>query len=124
MWRSWHLNVQGLGRDDDGAGVGIPPAHPDIIGPGSKRSELSFVQHLSPAGSVADVVQRHPLFVAFRKAQAEIQDRSRPCPLIDHPEAFRRICASVGSDRGTRWTRFTTNASLCIPSVCSRSAQG
>ncbi len=69
---------------------------PCVFAPVACENVLEIRRGKASYTSVADVVQRHPLFVAFRKAQSEIQDRSRPCPLIDHPEAFRRICSSAG----------------------------
>jgi hypothetical protein len=44
--------------------------------------------------SLRDFVERHPTFLAFRREQKKITDRSRPCLLIDHPEVFRRIWAA------------------------------
>jgi hypothetical protein len=44
--------------------------------------------------SLRDFAEHHPTFVAFRREQKKIADRSRPCLLIDHPEAFRRIWAA------------------------------
>ncbi len=46
--------------------------------------------------NLQDFVQRHPVFVAFREEQQKIRDRARPCPLIDHPAAFRRIATIEG----------------------------
>jgi len=43
--------------------------------------------------SLAEFVQDNPLFRAFRQEQEGITDRTRPCLLIDHPEAIRRCCS-------------------------------
>ena len=49
-----------------------------------------------PYASLRDFVQRHPVFRAFREEQDRIQDRARPCLLVDHPAAFRRIARVEG----------------------------
>jgi MoaA/NifB/PqqE/SkfB family radical SAM enzyme len=59
----------------------------EIGGPGNEFSSLK------------DLIQRHPGFVAFREEQARISDRSMPCPLIDHPDAFRRVASVAGCQR-------------------------
>ena len=46
--------------------------------------------------SLNDFVQRHPVFRGFRKEQTKITDRARPCLLIDHPQAIRRIARLPG----------------------------
>jgi hypothetical protein len=45
--------------------------------------------------SLAEFVEKNPLFAAFRKAQREITDRARPCLLLDNPEKFRHICRTA-----------------------------
>jgi len=39
--------------------------------------------------SLAEFVEKNPVFQTYRAEQRKITDRSRPCLLIDHPEAFR-----------------------------------
>jgi MoaA/NifB/PqqE/SkfB family radical SAM enzyme len=69
---------------------------PCVFAPVACENVMEIRRGASPYVSVTDVVQRHPLFVAFRESQAQIHDRARPCPLIDHPEAFRRISSAPG----------------------------
>ncbi len=69
---------------------------PCVFAPVACENVMEIRRGSSVYASVTDVVQRHPLFVAFRESQAGIHDRARPCPLIDHPEAFRRIFSVPG----------------------------
>jgi len=42
------------------------------------------------------MIQRNPVFMAYRAEQKKLTDRTKPCILMDHPEAFRRICQVEG----------------------------
>ena len=57
---------------------------------------FDIVRGESPYRSLRQFVEEHPVFVAFRREQEGIADRSRPCLLLDHPEAFRRIARIEG----------------------------
>jgi hypothetical protein len=52
---------------------------------------FDIIHGRSEYASLKDFVQRHPAFTAFRAEQEKITDRARPCLMMDHPEAFRRI---------------------------------
>ncbi len=64
---------------------------PCVFAPVASGNIFDIIDGRSEYSSLKDFVQRNPLFVAFREEQAKIKDRKRPCLLIDHPEAFRRI---------------------------------
>ena len=66
---------------------------PCVFAPVVCGNVFEIIEGRSPYASLDDFVQRHPAFVAYRDEQKRIGDRSRPCLLIDHPEAFRRIFA-------------------------------
>lgn len=69
---------------------------PCVFAPVACDNIFEIQRGASRYANLSDVVQHHPVFAAFRDAQKEIRDRARPCPLIDHPEAFRRIAAIDG----------------------------
>jgi len=69
---------------------------PCVFAPVACGNIFDIIKGTSEYGSLNDLVQRHPVFVAFRAEQKKITDRSRPCLLMDHPEAFRRICRVKG----------------------------
>ncbi len=64
---------------------------PCVFAPVSCGNIFDIIAGRSPYSSLKDFVERNPVFVAYRQEQAKIGDRARPCLLIDHPEAFRRI---------------------------------
>ncbi len=66
---------------------------PCVFAPVACANILDIRAGRSPYRSLADVVNRHPVFVRFREKQAEITDYRAPCPLLDHPKKFREICA-------------------------------
>ncbi|MFO7900175.1 MAG: radical SAM/SPASM domain-containing protein [Planctomycetota bacterium] len=67
---------------------------PCVFSPVACGNVFDIIEGRSDYESLADFVSRHPAFVAFRREQARITDRARPCLLIDHPDAFRRVCRS------------------------------
>jgi len=69
---------------------------PCVFSPVTCGNIFDIISGRSPYKSLTDFIQRHPVFAAFRLAQAQIDDRNRPCLLIDHPAVFRRICALDG----------------------------
>jgi MoaA/NifB/PqqE/SkfB family radical SAM enzyme len=64
---------------------------PCVFAPVASGNIFDIIAGRSEYASLNDFVQRNPVFVAYREEQAKIKDRKRPCLLIDHPEAFRRI---------------------------------
>jgi MoaA/NifB/PqqE/SkfB family radical SAM enzyme len=66
---------------------------PCVFAPIACGNVFDIIHGRSEYSSLADFVQNHPTFRAFRQEQARITDRARPCLLIDHPQAIRRICA-------------------------------
>jgi len=64
---------------------------PCVFAPVACGNIFDIIAGKSPYASLNDFVQRHPVFRAFRQEQTRITDRSRPCLLVDNPEAFRRI---------------------------------
>jgi MoaA/NifB/PqqE/SkfB family radical SAM enzyme len=69
---------------------------PCVFAPVACGNILDIVEGRSEYESLSDFVQRHPVFRAFRQEQQRVTDRSRPCLLIDHPQAFRRIACVEG----------------------------
>ena len=69
---------------------------PCVFSPVACGNIFDIINGMSPYRSLQEFVQNHPAFVAFRQEQAKITDRARPCLLIDHPEAFRRIYKAGG----------------------------
>jgi MoaA/NifB/PqqE/SkfB family radical SAM enzyme len=64
---------------------------PCVFAPISCGNVFDIVNGRTEYSSLSDFVQRNPVFAAYRAEQRAITDRKRPCLLIDHPEAFRRI---------------------------------
>lgn len=69
---------------------------PCVFAPVASGNIFDIIAGRSEYSSLNDFVQRNPVFVAYREEQARIKDRKRPCLLIDHPEAFRRIAKVDG----------------------------
>lgn len=69
---------------------------PCVFSPVACGNIFDIIAGRSEFKSLRDFVQRNPVFVAYRDEQTRITDRSRPCLLIDHPEAFRRISRVTG----------------------------
>jgi MoaA/NifB/PqqE/SkfB family radical SAM enzyme len=65
---------------------------PCVFAPVVCGNIFDIIRGTSEYTSLYDFVQRNPVFCAYRQEQRAITDRNRPCLLIDHPEAFRRIC--------------------------------
>ncbi len=70
---------------------------PCVFSPISCGNIFDIIHGRSQYTSLNDFVQRHPVFRAFRQEQRRITDRNRPCLLIDHPEAFRRVARMEGA---------------------------
>jgi MoaA/NifB/PqqE/SkfB family radical SAM enzyme len=64
---------------------------PCVFTPVAAGNVFDIIHGRSPYRSLNEFVQTNPVFRAFRREQATITDRDRPCLLIDHPEAFRRV---------------------------------
>ncbi len=64
---------------------------PCVFSPVACGNIFDIVDGRSDYASLNDFVQRHPVFVTFREEQTKITDRARPCLLVDHPDAFRRV---------------------------------
>ena len=69
---------------------------PCVFSPVACGNIFDIIAGRSRYATLSDFVQRHPVFVAYRDEQRQITDRNRPCLLIDHPEAFRRINRHAG----------------------------
>ena len=69
---------------------------PCVFSPVACGNVFDIVDGRSPYPSLAEFVQRSPVFRAYRSEQERITDRNRPCLLIDHPEAFARIARVQG----------------------------
>jgi len=69
---------------------------PCVFAPVACGNIFDIIAGRSEYASLRDFVQRNPVFVAYRQEQARIADRMRPCLLIDHPQAFRRIARLPG----------------------------
>jgi len=82
---------------------------PCVFAPVACGNIFDIIAGRSKYSSLADLVQNHPVFRAFRSAQEEVRlqtrknafgglvtDRARPCLLIDHPHLFRRISRMPG----------------------------
>mgnify|MGYP000218158983 CR=1 FL=1 len=72
---------------------------PCVFTPIAAGNIFDIIQGRSRYGSLDDFVQNNPVFKAFRDEQDKIKDRDRPCLLIDHPGAFRRIVATCADCR-------------------------
>ncbi len=66
---------------------------PCVFSPIACGNVIDIIQGHSRYESLGDLVQNHPVFARYREEQDRITDRSRPCPLIDQPDAIRRICS-------------------------------
>ncbi len=69
---------------------------PCVFAPVACENIFDILAGRSDYASLEDVVQRHPLFTGYRDEQEGITDRARPCLLVDHPEAFRRLAQVEG----------------------------
>ena len=69
---------------------------PCVFAPVASGNIFDIIAGRSEYASLNDLVQHNPVFVTYREEQAKIKDRKRPCLLIDHPEAFRRIARVDG----------------------------
>lgn len=69
---------------------------PCVFAPVAAGNIFDIMEGRSEYSSLKDFVERNPVFAAYRKEQSQITDRRRPCLLIDHPEAFRRIAQLEG----------------------------
>jgi MoaA/NifB/PqqE/SkfB family radical SAM enzyme len=74
---------------------------PCVFAPVASGNIFDIIDGKSEYVSLNDFVQRNPLFRAFRDEQRKVTDRARPCMLIDHPEAIRRL-AKVESCRAAK----------------------
>lgn len=73
---------------------------PCVFAPVACGNIFDIIEGRSQYSSLKDFVQKNPVFEAYRAEQAKITDRRRPCLLIDHPEAFRRIVHVEGCRPG------------------------
>ncbi|MFB3893092.1 MAG: radical SAM/SPASM domain-containing protein [Phycisphaerae bacterium] len=64
---------------------------PCVFAPVACGNIFDIIQGRSQYRDLRDFVQRNPVFRAYRDEQKAVKDRNRPCLIIDHPEAFRRI---------------------------------
>ncbi len=64
---------------------------PCVFSPVACGNIFDIIDGRSDYTSLSEFVQQHPLFIAFREEQRGVTDRARPCLLIDHPQAFRRL---------------------------------
>ncbi|MFW6061321.1 MAG: radical SAM/SPASM domain-containing protein, partial [Planctomycetota bacterium] len=69
---------------------------PCVFSPVACGNIFDIIAGKSEYSSLDDFVQRHPVFQAFRAEQTKTDDRNRPCMLIDHPDAIRRIAQVEG----------------------------
>ncbi len=69
---------------------------PCVFAPVSCGNVFDILAGRSEYKDLFDFIHRHPVFRAFREEQTRITDRARPCVLIDHPEAFRRVAQHAG----------------------------
>lgn len=64
---------------------------PCVFSPVACGNVFDIIEGRSEYASLADFVRDNPVFRAYRQHQSQINDRNRPCLLIDHPHAFRDI---------------------------------
>jgi len=64
---------------------------PCVFSPVVCGNVFDILEGRAEQASLAEFVRDNPVFRAYRRHQAEITDRNRPCLLIDHPQAFRDI---------------------------------
>jgi MoaA/NifB/PqqE/SkfB family radical SAM enzyme len=69
---------------------------PCVFAPVACGNIFDIINGRSEYVSLNDFVQRNPVFRAFRNEQCNITNRARPCLLIDHPEAIRRLVKVEG----------------------------
>jgi MoaA/NifB/PqqE/SkfB family radical SAM enzyme len=69
---------------------------PCVFSPISCGNVFDIIGGRSEHRTLRDFVQNNPIFKAYRQEQKGIHDRSRPCLLVDHPEAFRRVTNQGG----------------------------
>ncbi|MGC9454841.1 MAG: radical SAM/SPASM domain-containing protein [Phycisphaerae bacterium] len=69
---------------------------PCVFAPVACGNIFDIINGNSEYESLNDLVQNHPTFRGFRDEQRKITDRNRPCLLIDHPDAFRRVYRKGG----------------------------
>jgi len=77
---------------------------PCVFSPVACGNIFDIINGTSPYKRLWDFVQDNPVFRAFRAEQDRVTDRARPCMLIDHPEAFRRIWQVEGCRAGKNMT--------------------
>ncbi len=73
---------------------------PCVFSPVACGNIFDIINGQSEYASLHDFVQEAPVFRAFREEQKNITDRARPCVLIDHPDAFRRVAKAPGCRPG------------------------
>jgi len=64
---------------------------PCVFSPIGCGNVCDIIRGDSEYTSLDELVQTNPVFEQYREEQRKIKDRARPCLLIDHPEAFRRV---------------------------------
>jgi len=69
---------------------------PCVFSPVACDNIFDVIEGRSRYKSLSEVIEKHPMFVAFRATQKNIKDRARPCMLIDHPHIFRKMCRTLG----------------------------
>lgn len=69
---------------------------PCVFSPVACGNVFDIVRGKSEYESLDDFIQNNPVFRRFREEQAKITDRARPCLLIDHPDAIRRVAQEEG----------------------------
>ena len=69
---------------------------PCVFSPLACGNIFDIIEGNSEYANLADFVHRNPVFTAFRDEQRKITDRTRPCLLVDNPQAFRRVCRTDG----------------------------
>jgi MoaA/NifB/PqqE/SkfB family radical SAM enzyme len=69
---------------------------PCVFAPVACGNIFDIIAGKSPFKSLRDFVQNNPVFQVYRDEKSKVKDRSRPCMMIDHPDAFRRIAATQG----------------------------
>ena len=69
---------------------------PCVFAPVVAGNIFDILHGRSPYRSLGEFVRANPVFQAFRREQERITDRDRPCLLIDHPQAFRRVASCQG----------------------------
>ncbi|MHC4982739.1 MAG: radical SAM/SPASM domain-containing protein [Planctomycetota bacterium] len=116
---------------------------PCVFSPIAVDNIFNIISGESEYNNLGELVEKHPVFVAFREGQKQIKDRARPCLLIDHPEVFRNICrtreyrpaknmppgyldgeiASAIDERAEEWRRFVAEKLPPLPSQLEAMAE-